>query len=231
MLRLERHELGPRVYVLRRRIHEYHLGFGILSLRSAGSRVPPLRSAQRCSPSPRSGSARRAQRASARSCERRETPRSCSRADRLPRRARPATARGFVPRRARAADNGVLDLSPAGRTSGAAGRRRAKTRAGPRFRLCRLRARLGERRGRRGGGAARTLLVLGRRDASALEAVARRPAAARRAPRGRQRFFPSALMTRRSATSATRLIIEPSRNRSRRRGIRTGRAYRGSSAA
>ena len=30
MLRLERHALGPRVYVLRRRIHEYHLGLAIL---------------------------------------------------------------------------------------------------------------------------------------------------------------------------------------------------------
>jgi lysyl-tRNA synthetase class 2 len=30
MLRLERHPLGPRVYVLRRRIHEYHLGLAVL---------------------------------------------------------------------------------------------------------------------------------------------------------------------------------------------------------
>ena len=37
MLRLERHELGPRVYVLRRRIHEYHLGLGILALLSLGA--------------------------------------------------------------------------------------------------------------------------------------------------------------------------------------------------
>src|SRR5690242_10288391 len=37
MLRLERHELGPRVYVLHRRIHEYHLGLGILALLSLGA--------------------------------------------------------------------------------------------------------------------------------------------------------------------------------------------------
>jgi lysyl-tRNA synthetase class 2 len=37
MLRLERHELGPRVYVLRRRIHEYHLGLAILVLLVAGA--------------------------------------------------------------------------------------------------------------------------------------------------------------------------------------------------
>ena len=30
MLRLERHPFGPRVYVLRRRIHEYHLGLALL---------------------------------------------------------------------------------------------------------------------------------------------------------------------------------------------------------
>jgi lysyl-tRNA synthetase class 2 len=37
MLRLERHELGPRVYVLRRRIHEYHLGVGMLALLALGA--------------------------------------------------------------------------------------------------------------------------------------------------------------------------------------------------
>ena len=37
MLRLERHPFGPRVYVLRRRIHEYHLGFAILSALAVGS--------------------------------------------------------------------------------------------------------------------------------------------------------------------------------------------------
>jgi lysyl-tRNA synthetase, class II len=37
MLRLERHALGPRVYVLRRRIHEYHLGLAILALLGAGA--------------------------------------------------------------------------------------------------------------------------------------------------------------------------------------------------
>jgi lysyl-tRNA synthetase class 2 len=37
MLRLERHPFGPRVYVLRRRIHEYHLGLAILAALVAGS--------------------------------------------------------------------------------------------------------------------------------------------------------------------------------------------------
>jgi lysyl-tRNA synthetase class 2 len=37
MLRLERHPFGPRVYVLRRRIHEYHLGLAILAALGAGS--------------------------------------------------------------------------------------------------------------------------------------------------------------------------------------------------
>jgi len=37
MLRLERHPFGPRVYVLRRRIHEYHLGLAILVVLAAGS--------------------------------------------------------------------------------------------------------------------------------------------------------------------------------------------------
>src|SRR3954454_6596424 len=37
MLRLERHPFGPRVYVLRRRIHEYHLGLAILATLAAGS--------------------------------------------------------------------------------------------------------------------------------------------------------------------------------------------------
>ena len=37
MLRLERHPFGPRVYLLRRRIHEYHLGLAILAALGAGS--------------------------------------------------------------------------------------------------------------------------------------------------------------------------------------------------
>ena len=37
MLRLERHPFGPRVYLLRRRIHEYHLGLAILVALAAGS--------------------------------------------------------------------------------------------------------------------------------------------------------------------------------------------------
>jgi lysyl-tRNA synthetase class 2 len=37
MLRLERHPFGPRVYVLRRRIHEYHLGLAILAALAVGS--------------------------------------------------------------------------------------------------------------------------------------------------------------------------------------------------
>jgi hypothetical protein len=37
MLRVERHELGPRVYLLRRRIHEYQLGLGILGLLGVGA--------------------------------------------------------------------------------------------------------------------------------------------------------------------------------------------------
>jgi lysyl-tRNA synthetase class 2 len=37
MLRLERHQLGPRVYVLRRRIHEYQLGVFIVALLCAGA--------------------------------------------------------------------------------------------------------------------------------------------------------------------------------------------------
>ena len=32
MLKLERHELGPRVYVLGLRIHEFALGFAVLAL-------------------------------------------------------------------------------------------------------------------------------------------------------------------------------------------------------
>ena len=39
MLRLERHPFGPRVYLLRRRIHEYHLGLAILVALAAGSLV------------------------------------------------------------------------------------------------------------------------------------------------------------------------------------------------
>ncbi len=31
MVRLEKHELGPRVYVLGRRIHEFALGFAVLA--------------------------------------------------------------------------------------------------------------------------------------------------------------------------------------------------------
>jgi lysyl-tRNA synthetase, class II len=37
MLRLERHPFGPRVYFLRRRIHEYHLGLAILTALAVGS--------------------------------------------------------------------------------------------------------------------------------------------------------------------------------------------------
>jgi len=37
MLRFERHPFGPRVYLLRRRIHEYHLGLAILVALAAGS--------------------------------------------------------------------------------------------------------------------------------------------------------------------------------------------------
>ena len=37
MLRLERHPFGPRVYVLRRRIHEYHLGLAVLTALAVGS--------------------------------------------------------------------------------------------------------------------------------------------------------------------------------------------------
>ena len=37
MLRLERHPFGPRIYILRRRIHEYHLGLAILTALAAGS--------------------------------------------------------------------------------------------------------------------------------------------------------------------------------------------------
>src|SRR5947208_458301 len=37
MLRLERHPFGPRVYLLHRRIHEYHLGLAILVALAAGS--------------------------------------------------------------------------------------------------------------------------------------------------------------------------------------------------
>jgi hypothetical protein len=32
VLRVERHELGPRVYVLGQRIHEFALGFAVLGL-------------------------------------------------------------------------------------------------------------------------------------------------------------------------------------------------------
>jgi hypothetical protein len=32
VLKLERHELGPRVYVLGQRIHEFALGFAVLAL-------------------------------------------------------------------------------------------------------------------------------------------------------------------------------------------------------
>ena len=37
MLRLERHPFGPRVYLLRRRVHEYHLGLAILAALAGGS--------------------------------------------------------------------------------------------------------------------------------------------------------------------------------------------------
>jgi lysyl-tRNA synthetase, class II len=37
MLRLERHAFGPRVYVFRRRIHEYHLGLAVLTALAVGS--------------------------------------------------------------------------------------------------------------------------------------------------------------------------------------------------
>ena len=36
MLRLERHPLGPRVYVLGQRIHEFALGFAVLGALAAG---------------------------------------------------------------------------------------------------------------------------------------------------------------------------------------------------
>jgi hypothetical protein len=39
MLRLERHALGPRVYLLGRRIHEFALGFAILGVLMAGGIV------------------------------------------------------------------------------------------------------------------------------------------------------------------------------------------------
>lgn len=32
MVKIERHELGPRIYVLGRRIHEFALGFAVLSV-------------------------------------------------------------------------------------------------------------------------------------------------------------------------------------------------------
>src|SRR4029078_9760125 len=37
MLRLERHPFGPRVYVLRHRIHEYHLGLAVLAALAVGA--------------------------------------------------------------------------------------------------------------------------------------------------------------------------------------------------
>jgi lysyl-tRNA synthetase, class II len=37
MLRLERHRLGPRVYVLGRRIHEWHLGIAVIALALTGA--------------------------------------------------------------------------------------------------------------------------------------------------------------------------------------------------
>jgi hypothetical protein len=36
MLRLERHRLGPRVYVLGLRIHEFALGFGVIGVLAIG---------------------------------------------------------------------------------------------------------------------------------------------------------------------------------------------------
>jgi hypothetical protein len=32
MVRIERHELGPRIYLLGRRVHEFALGFAVLAL-------------------------------------------------------------------------------------------------------------------------------------------------------------------------------------------------------
>ena len=43
MLRLERHELGPRVFVFGRRIHEYHLGLVLLALLAIGAVVGDVR--------------------------------------------------------------------------------------------------------------------------------------------------------------------------------------------
>lgn len=39
MLRLERHRLGPRVYVCGLRIHEFALGFGVLAILLCGGVV------------------------------------------------------------------------------------------------------------------------------------------------------------------------------------------------
>ncbi len=39
MLRLERHPLGPRVYLLGLRIHEFALGFAVLAVLAAGGVV------------------------------------------------------------------------------------------------------------------------------------------------------------------------------------------------
>jgi hypothetical protein len=37
VLRLERHPQGPRVYLLGRRVHEYHLGFGAAAAAPLGA--------------------------------------------------------------------------------------------------------------------------------------------------------------------------------------------------
>jgi hypothetical protein len=39
MLRIERHSLGPRVYVLGLRVHEFALGLGVLAVAVAGCLV------------------------------------------------------------------------------------------------------------------------------------------------------------------------------------------------
>jgi lysyl-tRNA synthetase class 2 len=43
MLRLDRHELGPRVYVLGRRVHEYHLGLALVALLGVGAALGGVR--------------------------------------------------------------------------------------------------------------------------------------------------------------------------------------------
>lgn len=41
IVRIERHELGPRIFVLGRRVHEYQVGFPLLAVSSATSLVGP----------------------------------------------------------------------------------------------------------------------------------------------------------------------------------------------